>query len=101
MNKVALEFKQFMKSMEHGCHKYKRNNIEWSPYAKVWIHRKWLLKRVHKYLLGETRDPQNLICACHLRKVKSTLRIAMDELRTEFYVCMQNIDLLEKNSPFF
>jgi hypothetical protein len=35
MNKVDLELEEFMKSSERGSHKYKRNNIEWSPYAKV------------------------------------------------------------------
>ncbi len=73
--------------MEHGSHKYKKNNIEWSPYAKVWIHRRWFLKRVHKYLLGKTKDPWTLIHDCHLQKVKSPLKIMIDELWTEFYVC--------------
>jgi hypothetical protein len=87
MNKVDLELKEFMKSSERGSHKYKRNNIEWSPYAKVWIHRQWLLKRVHKYLLVKTKDPRNLICDCCLWKIKNPLKITMDELWTEFYVC--------------
>ncbi len=38
MNRVDLELEQFMKSAEADSHKYKRNNIEWSPYASVWIH---------------------------------------------------------------
>jgi hypothetical protein len=101
MNKVDLELKDFMKSLERGNHKYKMNNIEWSPYAQVWIHRRWLLKRVHKYLLGKTKDLRNLICDCHLRKVKSQLKIIINELWTEFYVCKQNIELLKKHSSYF
>jgi len=61
MNKVDLELEEFMKSSEKDCHKRKRNDIEWSPYAKVWIHRRWLLKRVERYLEKKTRDPRNLI----------------------------------------
>jgi hypothetical protein len=90
-----------MKSSERGSHKYNRNKIEWLPYAKVWIHRRWLMKSVHKYLQGKTRDPRNLIHDCHLQNVKSPLKITMDELWTEFFVCKWNIDLLEKNSSFF
>ncbi len=39
MNKIDSELEQFMKSAEHKCHKYKRTQIEWSPYAGVWLHR--------------------------------------------------------------
>ncbi len=35
MNKVDLKLKQFMKSAESNSHKYKHNNIKWSPYAGV------------------------------------------------------------------
>ncbi len=101
MNKVDLELKEFMKSLECRSHKYKRNNIEWSPYAKVWIHRRWLLKRVRKYLLGKTKDPWNLIRDCRLWNLKSPLKITMDELWTEFYVCKQNIELLKKHSSYY
>jgi hypothetical protein len=38
MNKVDMESEQFMKLAEMDSHKYKRNNIEWSPYSSVWIH---------------------------------------------------------------
>jgi hypothetical protein len=39
MNKFDLELEEFMKSLEKGYHKFKQDIIEWSPYAKVWIHR--------------------------------------------------------------
>ena len=38
MDRVDLELEQFMKLSEIECHKYKRNNIEWSPEVGVWIH---------------------------------------------------------------
>jgi hypothetical protein len=72
-----------------------------SPYAKVWIHRRWLLKRVERYLEKKTRDPRNLIRDCLRRRVKSPLSITMDELRTKFFVCQKNIELLTKNGPLF
>ena len=90
MNKVDLEFEKFMKSAEHDCHKYKRNNIEWSPYAGVWIHQRWLLAKVYKYLMGKTRDPRNLIWDCCLRGVKHLQVITMDKLRTKF-MCASGI----------
>jgi hypothetical protein len=80
MSKVDLELEQFMKSAERDCHKYKRDNLEWSPLASVWIHRRWLLKRVQTYMSGNTRDPRNLFRECRKRGVKdlsqlkSTLR---------------------------
>lgn len=101
MNKVDLELEEFMKSSEKDCHKLKRDSIEWSPYAKVWIHRRWLLKRVERYLEKKTRDPRNLIQDCLRRGVKSPLSITMDELRTKFFVCQKNIELLTKNGPLF
>ena len=100
-NKVDLELEQFMKSTEHGCHKYKRNDIEWSPFAGVWIHRRWLLARVHKYQMGKVRDPCNLIGDCRLQGIMHLQLITMDELRTEFYICKQNIELLKKHSSYF
>jgi hypothetical protein len=35
MNKVDLELEQFMKSSKKDCHKYKRNDIQWTPYSGV------------------------------------------------------------------
>jgi hypothetical protein len=82
MNKVDLELEEFMKSSEKDWHKINMNDIEWSPYAKVWIHRRWLLKRVERYLDKKTQDPRNLIQDCLRRGVKSPLSITRDELRT-------------------
>jgi hypothetical protein len=101
MNKVDLELEQFMKSSEKACHKINRNNIEWSPQAMVWIHRRWLLKRVQRYLDNKTRDPRNLIRDCLRRGVTNPLIITPEQLRTEFFVCKRNIDLLTKNGPHF
>ncbi len=70
LNLVDLELEQFMKSAEQGCHKYKRNNIEWSLYAGVWILRRWLLSRVLTFISGKTRDPRNLFHDCWLKGVK-------------------------------
>jgi hypothetical protein len=84
MNKVDLELEHFMKSAEFNCHKYKRDNIKWSPNAGVWICRRWLLARMKKYLRGETRDPHNLIRKCHLCGMTNSQQITMDELRMEF-----------------
>jgi hypothetical protein len=46
MNRVDLELKQFMKSAEGDSLKFRQNSIEWSPYAGMWIHQRWLLKQV-------------------------------------------------------
>jgi hypothetical protein len=35
INRVDLELEQFMKTAEKDSHKFKRNNIEWSPYVGV------------------------------------------------------------------
>jgi hypothetical protein len=35
MNKVDMELEQFMKLAEMDSHKYKCNNIKWSPYSSV------------------------------------------------------------------
>jgi hypothetical protein len=94
LNLANLELEQFMKSIEQGCHKYKRNNIEWSPYAGVWILRQWLLSRVLTFMSGKMRDPRNLFCDCRLKGVKDPRLIMVDELRTEFLVCKQNLKLL-------
>ncbi len=64
MNKVDMELEQFMKSADMDSHKYKRNNIEWSPYSSVWIHQRWLLKRVQTFLSSKTCDPCNLFREC-------------------------------------
>jgi hypothetical protein len=98
MNRVDLELKNFMKSAEKDSHKYKCNNIEWSPYVVVWIHRRWLLARVQSYLGGRTRDPHNLFCECCNREVKDPRKITSDELKTEFFICKHNIESLQANS---
>jgi hypothetical protein len=53
MNKVDLELEEVIKSLEKGCHEFKQDIIEWSSYDKVWIHWRWLLKRVERYLEGK------------------------------------------------
>ena len=37
MNKIDREIEQFMKSAERDSHKFKQNNIEWSPITRVWL----------------------------------------------------------------
>ncbi len=101
MNKVDEELEQFMKSSEHECHKYKRMDIEWSPLAGVWIHQQWLPYCIQNYLAGKTRDPRNLIKACRKQGVKDPRHITQDELRTEFYVCECNLNILAKHGPYF
>jgi hypothetical protein len=70
MNRVDLELINFMKWAEKDSHKYKRNNIKWSPYVGVWIHHQWLLAWVQSYLAGRTWDPRNLFCDCQNRGTK-------------------------------
>jgi hypothetical protein len=70
LNLVDLELEKFMKSAEQGCHKYKRNNIEWFLYAGMWILRRWLLSWVLTFMSGRTMDPRNLFCDCRLKSVK-------------------------------
>ena len=70
MDRVDLELEQFMKLSEIECHKYKRNNIEWSPEVGVWIHRRGLLGRVRTFFEGKTRDPRNLFRECSRGGVK-------------------------------
>jgi hypothetical protein len=82
MNRIDLELEQYMKSSEQNCHKYKRTHIEWSPYAGVWLHRRWLLVQVEQYLSGKTRDTRNLFRECRRRGVKDPRQITRDELKT-------------------
>ncbi len=93
---MDLELEHFIKSAEHGCHKYKHNNIEWSPYAGVWIHWWWLLARVKKNLGGEIRDPRNLIWECQLRGMTNPQQITMDELRMEFLYVSKILRFLKR-----
>ncbi len=101
MNRVDLDLEQFMKASEQGCHKHIRDNIEWSPYSGVWLHRRWLLARIQQYLQGKTRDPRNLFWECRKQGVKDLRHIMQDELKTEFWVCRHNLDLLSKNGPHY
>jgi hypothetical protein len=61
LNKFDHELEQFMKASKKDCHKYKRTNIEWSPYSGKWLQRRWLLSRIQWYLSGLTSNPRNLI----------------------------------------
>ena len=56
---------------------------------------------MEQYLDKKTRDPRNLIQDCLRRGIKSPLSITRDELRTKFFVCQKNIELLTKNGPLF
>ncbi len=87
LNLVDMEMEQFMKSAEQGCHKYKRNNIEWSPYAGMRILRLWLLSWILTFMSGRMRDSSNLFCDCQLKGVKDSRLITVDKLKTEFLVC--------------
>jgi hypothetical protein len=101
LNSVDLELEQFMKSAEQGCHKCKRNSIEWSLYVGMWILRWWLLSRVLDLMSGKMRNPRNLFRDCQLKGVKDPRLIMVDGLKTEFLVCKQNLKLLEKHGPCF
>jgi hypothetical protein len=101
MNKVDLGLKQFMKASEQECHKHVKDNIEFSLYSGEWLHRRWLLARIQQYLQGKTRDPRNLFRECRKQGVKDPQHIMQDELKTEFWVCRHNLDLLSKNGPHY
>ena len=101
MNKLDLELEQYMKAAEKDCHKYKRTNIEWSPYAGVWLVRRWLLVRIQRYLSGRIKDPRNLFRDCKRSGVKDPRCISDDELRVEFFVCKQNLEHLSKHGPHY
>jgi hypothetical protein len=72
MNKIDREMEQFMKLAERDSHKFKQNNIEWSPITRVWLRRRWLLQRVKKFKAGRIRDPRNLFRECALRGIKDS-----------------------------
>ncbi len=88
LNKFDLELEQFMKASEKDCHKYKRTNIEWSPYSGKWLQRRWLLSRIQQYLSGLMSDLRNLIRDCRRRGVTDPRTITQEELRMEFF-CVQ------------
>ncbi len=90
MNKIDSKMEQFMKSAERDSHKFKRNNIEWSPITRVWLRQRWLLQRVQKFKAGRIRDPRNLFCECARRGIKDPRQITPDEIVAEFYVCKRN-----------
>jgi hypothetical protein len=101
MNKVDMELEQFMKLAEMDSHKYKRNNIQWSPYSSMWIHQRWLLKRVQTFLSSKTLDLRNIFHECSTRGIKDPRLITRDKLKTDFFACKHNIEIIKKNSPFF
>jgi hypothetical protein len=101
MNKFDLEQEQFMKVAEKDCHKYKRTDIEQSPYLGVWLHQWWLLTRIQRYLSDKTGDPRNLIRDCRKQGVTDPRLITQDELCLEFFVCKQNLDHLAKHGPYY
>ncbi len=76
---LDLELEQFVKAAEKNCHKFKQTNIEWSPYAGVWLHQQLLLACIQQYLSGKTRDPRNLIHNCRRCGVSDPWLITQDE----------------------
>ncbi len=53
------------------------------------------------FLSGKTRDPHNLFHNCQLRSIKNLQWITLNELKTKFFLCKHNIELLKQNSPYF
>ncbi len=72
-----------------GVPQFKRDSIEWSSYAGVWIHQRWLLFWIRSYKEGKTRDPRN-------KGLKTDVR---GELQDEFHVCKINISNLLRTGP--
>ena len=101
MNKIDKEMEHFMKLAERDRHKFKQNNIEWSPITRAWLRQRWLLQRVQKYIAGQVRDPRNLFQECALRGITDPHQITPDEIVAEFYVCKHNLALLKKHGPHF
>ena len=71
------------------------------PQAMVWIHGRWLLKRVEGYLDNKTRDPSHLIHDYLRQMVTIHLCITPEQLQTDYFVYKKNKDLITKNGQHF
>ena len=54
------ELTDYMKAAENRCHKFKQKIFDYSPEISKWWSRRWLLKRVDRFLRGKVPDPLNL-----------------------------------------
>ena len=53
MNRWDNELTENMNASEKKCHKFKQDQVEYSPEMVLWWKRRWLLEQVRRYLRGK------------------------------------------------
>ena len=91
MDKWDDELTEFMHSAEENCHKYKMCHIEWSPEVGIWLSRRWLLFRVHRFLDGLIKDPRNLFRDCAKAEITDPRCITRLEVDLEIHICNKKL----------
>ena len=91
MNRWDDELTDYMKAAENRCHKFKQNIFDYSPEISKWWSRRWLLKRVERYLKGKVPDPRNLFRDC--KKVNIDPRtLTIDDLGVEVFIVQKKLE---------
>ena len=102
MNKWDRELKEFMIEAENKCRTYKQDHIEWSPVVKMWIARRWVLARVHKFIAKKKAwslcRVKNLQRACRRHNMSNPSKMTKDELKLEKKICTNNLKELSKEA---
>ena len=99
MDRWDDELTDYMRSAEKHCNQRRGKQLDWSPEVGVWLSRRWLLKRIQKWMDGKTRDPRNLFRSCRNQKLKDPREMTPHELAVEMWICTRALERLEKLAP--
>jgi len=100
MNALDIEFTQLMLHSENEVSKFMMGHIEWSPIIGIWLSRRWLLKRVQHWMMGNgTPDPRNLIRDCYKFNIPDPRTASYETICIHFEITNAEISRLAKDAP--
>ena len=95
MNAWDIKFKEYMLHSKGHISRYMMGHIEWSPAIGIWLNRRWLLHRVHLWMLGlGTPDPCNMLRECLLLHLPDPRTLTFGSIIAQIMVTDQEIKQL-------
>ncbi len=100
MTTLDTEFTEFMLYSENEVSRFMMGHIEWSPKIGIWLSRRWLLKRVQKWMQGAgPPDPRNMFRDCYRLNIPNPRTSTYDTICVQIMITNSEIARLSKDAP--
>ena len=97
---LDTEFTEFMLHSENEVSKFMMGHIEWSPKIGIWLSRRWLLKRVQKWMQGAgPPDPRNMFRDCYRMNIPDPRTSTYEAICAQILITNSELARLSKDAP--